>query len=78
MDSSDESEESNPFSFREFLRTKNHDRDQDLVDDRGRDEDASVWEVCDVGSGYAFLNSRKAIKVPFQNFFSHLVMIQLA
>ncbi|XP_019741311.1 serologically defined colon cancer antigen 3 homolog isoform X2 [Hippocampus comes] len=41
----DESEESNPFSFREFLRTKNHDRDQDLVDDRGRHEDASVWEL---------------------------------
>ncbi|XP_051923890.1 endosome-associated-trafficking regulator 1 isoform X1 [Hippocampus zosterae] len=40
----DESEESNPFSFREFLRTKNHVRDEDLVDDRGRDEDASVWE----------------------------------
>ncbi|XP_051923891.1 endosome-associated-trafficking regulator 1 isoform X2 [Hippocampus zosterae] len=41
----DESEESNPFSFREFLRTKNHVRDEDLVDDRGRDEDASVWEL---------------------------------
>ncbi|XP_077416905.1 endosome-associated-trafficking regulator 1-like isoform X3 [Vanacampus margaritifer] len=34
----DESEECNPFSFREFLRSKNH--------DRNLDEDGAAWEVC--------------------------------
>ncbi|XP_061623185.1 uncharacterized protein LOC133474974 [Phyllopteryx taeniolatus] len=42
LDSPD-GEELNPFSFREFLRTKDRDRDED----EDEDEDASVWGVCE-------------------------------